>query len=64
MGINYFIPRLNRKGKFTKIIVNDNKKRQNKNKGVLRESNSRPLAPEARIIPLDQTPLYANGFTK
>ncbi|KAK6159835.1 hypothetical protein DH2020_003216 [Rehmannia glutinosa] len=24
--------------------------------GVLRESNSRPLAPEARIIPLDQTP--------
>jgi hypothetical protein len=25
-------------------------------KGVLRESNSRPLAPEARIIPLDQTP--------
>ena len=28
-------------------------------KGVLRESNSRPLAPEARIIPLDQTPLTA-----
>ena len=24
--------------------------------GELRESNSRPLAPEARIIPLDQTP--------
>lgn len=24
--------------------------------GALRESNSRPLAPEARIIPLDQTP--------
>ena len=27
------------------------------NFGVLRESNSRPLAPEARIIPLDQTPI-------
>ena len=26
--------------------------------GVLRESNSRPLAPEARIIPLDQTPSF------
>jgi hypothetical protein len=24
--------------------------------GVFRESNSGPLAPEARIIPLDQTP--------
>ena len=25
--------------------------------GAFRESNSRPLAPEARIIPLDQMPL-------
>ena len=25
-------------------------------RGVMRESNSRPLAPEARIIPLDQSP--------
>ena len=25
--------------------------------GTFRESNSRPLAPEARIIPLDQMPL-------
>ena len=31
----------------------------NKN-GVMRESNSRPLAPEARIIPLDQSPIHAN----
>ena len=27
-----------------------------KKKGVMRESNSRPLAPKARIIPLDQSP--------
>ena len=30
--------------------------RARKKKGVMRESNSRPLAPEARIIPLDQSP--------
>jgi hypothetical protein len=28
--------------------------------GVFRESNSGPLAPEARIIPLDQTPSLNN----
>ena len=28
--------------------------RPNKNKGLLRELNPGPLAPEARIIPLDQ----------
>ena len=28
--------------------------------GALRESNSRPLAPKARIIPLDQTPIDDN----
>jgi hypothetical protein len=27
-----------------------------KKRGVMRESNSRPLAPKARIIPLDQSP--------
>src|SRR6185437_2407088 len=27
-----------------------------KKNGVMRESNSRPLAPKARIIPLDQSP--------
>ena len=32
-------------------------KKKAKKYGVLRESNSRPLAPEARIIPLDQTPV-------
>ena len=26
--------------------------------GAFRESNSRPLAPEARIIPLDQMPFH------
>ena len=30
-------------------------------KGAFRESNSGPLAPKARIIPLDQTPLVG-GF--
>ena len=30
-------------------------------KGVMRESNSRPLAPKARIIPLDQSPMPSLG---
>ena len=30
--------------------------------GPLRESNPRPLAPKARIIPLDQAALYTNVF--
>ena len=34
------------------------KKRTQKYNGALRESNSRPLAPKARIIPLDQTPYF------
>ena len=29
-------------------------------KGAFRESNSGPLAPKARIIPLDQTPALLN----
>jgi hypothetical protein len=35
------------------IAINGKKKTE---RGVFRESNSGPLAPEARIIPLDQTP--------
>ena len=31
---------------------------EGKKKGVIRESNPRPLAPKARIIPLDQSPKY------
>ena len=34
------------------------KRRPKKYNGALRESNSRPLAPKARIIPLDQTPYF------
>ena len=38
----------------------EEKKKQKKKgtRGVMRESNSRPLAPEARIIPLDQSPWH------
>ena len=32
-------------------------------RGVMRESNSRPLAPKARIIPLDQSPKSCEGST-
>ena len=34
---------------------------QNKSQGVIRESNPGPLAPEARIIPLDQSPSTFNN---
>ena len=34
----------------------DKKQAQSPHKGAVRESNPRPLAPEARIIPLDQQP--------
>jgi hypothetical protein len=52
---------------------NETKKEIEQKKGVMRESNSRPPAPEAGIIPLDQSPesyhtspqrLYLNGVTK
>lgn len=45
--------------KFIELLKNIETSSKKKKKiilGVLRESNSRPLAPEARIIPLDQTP--------
>ena len=32
-------------------------------KGAFRESNSGPLAPKARIIPLDQMPICFQGGT-
>ena len=34
-----------------------------KDKGAVRELNPRPLAPEARIIPLDQRPAIIYAFT-
>merc|ERR1712212_907249 len=34
---------------------------KNKNTGAVRELNPRPLAPEARIIPLDQRPDRVHG---
>ena len=34
--------------------------RKLKNIGLLRELNPRPLAPKARIIPLDQTAFYTS----
>ena len=37
---------------------------QQKREGVMRESNSRPPAPEAGIIPLDQSPYYSQSEGK
>ena len=41
------------KGRSQSLTTGAGTKTQN---GVMRESNSRPLAPKARIIPLDQSP--------
>ena len=41
-------------------MKNEKRKKKNEKRGAFRESNSGPLAPKARIIPLDQMP----NFTK
>jgi hypothetical protein len=38
------------------LVLPHLKQKSNDEKGAFRESNSRPLAPKARIIPLDQMP--------
>ena len=57
-GANFFPPNL-----FLKIFCLIKKYTtalQERGKGAVRESNPRPLAPEARIIPLDQRPIGAS----
>ncbi|OAP08503.1 hypothetical protein AXX17_AT2G30450 [Arabidopsis thaliana] len=44
------------------LLLSQNAKKKSNKSGAFRESNSGPLAPEARIIPLDQMPCL-NGIS-